>query len=76
MVLANDEMKVMIGSGSKAHVFRARHGSNMKLFALRDGDTAYDRALCGAGGEMREADPDAELCKTCESILEREAEAA
>lgn len=71
-----DEIRVSIGSGSRAHVFRPRDGSNMKVFALRDGDTAYDRALCGAGGEMRVAADDMQLCKTCDSILEREEDAA
>ncbi len=75
-MLSVNEMKVKIGSGSRAHVFRAQDGSNMKLFSLRDGDTAYDRALCGAGGEMQRADDSMELCKTCEGILDRESDAA
>lgn len=75
-MLGVNEMRVRIGSGSRAHIFRAQDGTNMKLFALRDGDTAYDRALCGAGGEMQTVADDVQLCKTCQSILDREAEDA
>lgn len=73
-MLETNELRVRIGSGSRSHVFRAQDGSNMKLFTLRDGGTAYDRALCGTGGEMRLAADSMEPCKTCQSILDREAE--
>ncbi len=64
-----DDVLVTVGSGKKAHVFRPMDGATYKVRTLDDGGSVYDRALCGSGGEMMPA-PDADLCKTCSSLLE------
>lgn len=71
--LQPDDILVTVGSGSKAHVFRPRDGATYKVRTLDDGGSAYDRALCGSGGEMRMAN-DNDLCKTCAGLLESTAD--
>lgn len=70
-----DDVLVTVGSGAKAHVFRSQQGATYKVRTMQDGGSVYDRALCGSGGEMRLA-ADADLCKTCASLLASAAEAA
>ncbi|MBY5162320.1 hypothetical protein [Salsipaludibacter albus] len=67
--LEQDDVLVTVGSGSKAHVFRPLDGATFKTRTLHDGGFVYDRALCGTGGEMHTA-TDADLCKTCASLLD------
>lgn len=64
-----DDVLVIVGSGSKAHVFRPLDGATYKVRTMHDGGSVYDRALCGSGGEMRLADGN-DLCKTCSTLIE------
>jgi hypothetical protein len=74
--VGSELVRVRVGSGSKAHLFRPRPGANAKVFTLRDGGTAYDYVLCGASGALREVDDSVDGCRTCASVLERDTEAA
>lgn len=66
-------MRVRVGSGRKAHLFRPRPGANAKTFTLHDGGTAFDYVLCGASGALVAADADMDDCLTCASVSERDA---
>lgn len=68
---SSNDVLVRVGNGRRAHVFRPATGANAKRFELLDGGTAYDRALCGAGGALRLAPEGDERCKTCDAQLER-----
>lgn len=68
--LLDRDVLVMVGSGSKAHVFRSHPKSNLKKFELQDGGTVYDIALCGSRGAMTAAPEDTDLCATCSNVLE------
>lgn len=63
--------EVRVGSGNKAHLFRARNGSTAKAATIRDGGVAYDYVLCGASGALTLADG-LEPCRTCSAVLERD----
>ena len=67
--LASNERMVLVGSGSKAHVFRSHPKANAKLFALHDEATVYDIAICGSRGEMRLAPEGTDMCGTCDKIV-------
>lgn len=67
--LLDRDVLVMVGGGSKAHVFRTHPDSNLKRFELRDGGTVYDIALCGSRGAMVAAAETTALCGTCDNIL-------
>lgn len=69
IALTRLERLVLVGSGTKAHVFRSHPKANAKLFALADEATVHDIAICGARGEMRLAPASAGLCASCERIL-------
>jgi hypothetical protein len=70
MLTSTEPLHVRVGSGSKAHLFQPRGGSHAKMFALREGSTAYDHVLCGASGALTLAQ-DRDLCKTCQEVLDR-----
>lgn len=67
--LLDNDVLVMIGSGSKAHVFRTHPKANLKRFELADGATVYDIAVCGARGAMTAAPDGTDLCATCGNAL-------
>lgn len=67
--LTAHERLVLVGSGSKAHVFRSHPKANAKLFALADEATVHDIAICGSRGEMQLAPEGTDVCATCRKIL-------
>lgn len=67
--LLDHDVLVMVGGGSKAHVFRSNPNANLKRFELADGATVFDIAVCGSRGAMTSADADTDLCGTCSNIL-------
>lgn len=67
--LTDFERLVLVGSGSKAHVFRSHPKANAKLFALEDEATVHDIAICGSRGEMLLAPEGTDVCATCDKIL-------
>ena len=64
------DVRVRVGSGSRAHVFRPHPGANVKRNTLRDGGAVYDIALCGARGRLVVAADDLEDCASCAGHLE------
>ncbi|HEX9890263.1 MAG TPA: hypothetical protein VGA69_12340, partial [Nitriliruptorales bacterium] len=69
-MLTSGPMQVRVGRGSKAHLFQPRDGANAKMFAIRDGGTAYDHVLCGARGALTRSDG-LDPCKTCQEVSDR-----
>ena len=69
--LAANDVLVQVGDGGKAHVFRAPAHANAKRFALADGGTVYDIALCGARGALKASADGTERCASCSAALER-----
>lgn len=69
--LAATDVLVQVGDGGKAHIFRAPAHANAKHFALADGGTVYDIALCGARGALVASADGADLCASCSAALER-----
>lgn len=63
------DVRVQVGSGSRAHVFRPHPGANVKRNTLRDGGEVFDIALCGARGRLVVADDDLEDCVSCAAHL-------
>ncbi len=74
--IGTEQVRVRVGTGSKAHLFRPRDGANAKVFTLREGGTAHDYVLCGASGSLRQAKPDLDDCLTCRSVVERSSESS
>lgn len=69
--IATDEnIRVQVGSGRRAHIFRPHPGATFKRNTLRDGGEVYDIALCGARGRMVAADVELDACASCASHLD------
>lgn len=69
-VVSTGDIRVRVGAGSRAHVFRPHPGANVKRNTLRDGGEVYDIALCGARGRLVVADEDLEDCASCAGQLD------
>jgi hypothetical protein len=69
-IVTDEDVRVQVGSGRRAHVFRPRPGATFKRNTLRDGGEVYDIALCGARGRMVPADAAMDACASCASHLE------
>lgn len=65
VVSSPDLIRVKVGSGQRAHLFRPHPGANVKANALREGQVVYDIVVCGARGELRQVDDDLEDCASC-----------
>lgn len=70
-VSATGDIRVRVGSGSRAHVFRPHPGATFKRNTLRDGGDVYDIALCGARGRLVVADEDLDDCASCAGHLDQ-----
>lgn len=68
-IVSGGDVRVRVGSGSRAHVFRPHPGANVKRNTLRDGGEVYDIALCGARGRLVVAADDLEDCASCAGHL-------
>ena len=68
-IVTDEDVRVQVGSGRKAHVFRSHPGATFKRQTLRDGGEVYDIALCGARGRMVTADVAMDACASCTSHL-------
>lgn len=69
-IVTDEDVRVQVGSGQKAHVFRPHPGATFKRHTLHDGGEVYDIALCGARGRMVSADVEMDACASCASHLE------
>ena len=69
-IVTDDDVRVQVGSGSKAHVFRPHPDATFKRHTLRDGGEVYDIALCGARGRMIAADVELDSCASCAAHLD------
>lgn len=68
-IVTDDDVRVQVGSGRRAHVFRPRPGATFKRNTLRDGGEVYDIALCGARGRMVPAEDGLDDCASCGAHL-------
>ena len=64
------DVRVRVGSGSRAHVFCPHPGANVKRNTLGDGGEVYDITVCGARGRLVIAHDDLEDCASCAGHLE------
>lgn len=69
-IVTDGDIRVRVGSGSRAHVFRPRPGATFKRNTLRDGGEVYDIALCGARGRLVVAADDLDDCASCAGHLD------
>lgn len=69
-IVTGEDIRVQVGSGKRAHVFRPHPGATFKRNTLRDGGEVYDIALCGARGRMVPADATMDACASCASHLD------
>ena len=68
--ILTDDIRVQVGAGRRAHVFRPHPGATFKRNTLRDGGEVYDIALCGARGRMLPASDDLDGCASCASHVD------
>ena len=69
-VTSTGDIRVRVGSGRRAHLFRPHPGATYKRNTLRDGGEVYDIARCGARGRLVVADEDLEDCASCAGHLD------
>lgn len=69
-IVTDQDVRVQVGSGRRAHVFRPHPGATFKRSTLRDGGEVYDIALCGARGRMVTAPAEMDACASCASQLD------
>ncbi len=69
-IVTDDDTRVQVGSGRRAHIFRSHPKANVKRNTLRDGGEVFDIALCGARGRMVAAEADLDACASCATHLD------
>ena len=69
-IVTDDDVRVRVGSGRKAHIFRPHPEATFKRHTLQDGGEVYDIALCGARGRMIAADAELDSCASCAAHLD------
>lgn len=69
-IVTDEDVRVQVGSGRRAHVFRPQPGATFKRNTLRDGGEVYDIALCGARGRMVPAPVEMDACASCAAHLD------
>jgi hypothetical protein len=69
-IVTEGDIRVQVGSGRRAHVFRPHPDATFKRNTLRDGGVVFDIALCGARGRMVDANEDMETCASCAAHLD------